>query len=35
MIKLKDINKDDKGKGDTVTRAKKTDRVGKMKECNR
>jgi hypothetical protein len=34
MIKLKDIIKDDKGLGDTVSRAIKTVTGGKIKECN-
>ena len=34
MIKLKDIIKDDKGLGDTVSRAIKTVTAGKVRECN-
>ena len=34
MIKLKNLIKNDKGLGDTVSRAIKTVTVGKIKECN-
>ena len=34
MIKLKNLIKNDKGLGDTVSRAIKTVTLGKIKECN-
>jgi|TARA_B100001971_G_scaffold142635_1_gene131804 hypothetical protein len=34
MIKLKNLIKNDKGLGDTVSRTIKTITMGKIKECN-